>query len=67
MKINKPDNHDDYTDHYETYEERKGKIRGPESDHLPKRPVRNWTKAWFQHVEDYDEHEEFFGKKNKNN
>ena len=25
-----------------------------------KRPVQNWTKAWSEHVEDYDEVDEFY-------
>lgn len=28
-----------------------------------RRPVKNWKKAWSNHVEDYDEYDEFYGKK----
>ena len=27
-----------------------------------KRPVQNWKKVWSEHVEDYDEVDEFFGR-----
>ncbi len=28
-----------------------------------RRPVRNWKKAWSEHTDDYDEHDDFYGKK----
>lgn len=27
-----------------------------------KRPVQNWKKVWSEHLEDFDEYDEFFGK-----
>lgn len=66
MKTKKIGGYDDYTDYYEPYEERKGRIKRVASEHRPKRQVKNWKKAWSDHTEDYDDHDEFFGK-NKNN
>jgi len=65
MKNRKVGNYDDFTDHYESYEERKGKIKRVSSEHRPRRQVQNWRKAWSEHTDDYDERDEFFGK-NKN-
>lgn len=28
-----------------------------------RRPVKNWKKAWSDHTDDYDERDEFYGKK----
>jgi hypothetical protein len=49
---------------YEWYEERsKGKIKRVSSEHRPRREIRNWKKVWTEHTEDYDEHDEFYGRK----
>lgn len=38
----------------------KGRIKKVNSDCRPKRETKNWTKAWSEHVEDYDERDEFY-------
>jgi hypothetical protein len=49
---------------YEWYEERgKDKIKRVKSDHKPKRETKNWKKAWTEHTDDYDERDEFYGRK----
>lgn len=45
---------------YEPYEERKGKIKKVSSEHMPRRQVKNWKKAWSEHTDDYDERDEFY-------
>jgi len=49
---------------YEWYEERgKGKIKRVRTDIQPKRETKNWKKAWSEHTDDYDERDEFYGKR----
>lgn len=36
------------------------KLERPQSDIRQKRPIRNLTKAWMEHVDDWDEVDEFF-------
>lgn len=58
MKTHKKSNRDrqDFYDDEEDY-------RPPKKKDSPRRrPVRNWTKAWEEHQEDWDEQEEFYGK-----
>jgi hypothetical protein len=61
---NKHNSEDFVSGDFEWYEERsKGKIKRVRSDHEPKRETRNWKKAWTKHTDDYDEHDEFYGRK----
>lgn len=62
MKNNRTSYEDDSFD-YEPYEERKGKIKKVRTDVRPKREIKNWKKAWSEHTNDYDEREEFYGRK----
>lgn len=60
MKIKKFKIHNDYeVDEYEMEARRKTKADLQNS----RRPVKNWKKAWSQHTDDYDERDEFYGKK----
>lgn len=36
------------------------RIERPESDMRDRRPLRNLKKAWMEHLEDYDEVDEFY-------
>jgi hypothetical protein len=38
----------------------KGRIKKVSSDCRPKRETKNWTKAWSEYGEDYDERDEFY-------
>lgn len=60
---NKRKNFDDDFYDYEPYEERKGKIKRVRTDVRPKRETKNWKKAWSEHTDDFDERDEFFGRK----
>lgn len=62
MKTKKIGGYDDYTDYYEPYEERKGKIKRVSSEHRPRREIKNWEKAWRDHTDDFDERDEFYEK-----
>ena len=44
----------------ELVENHNPRINGKKLD--KKRPVQNWKKVWAEHVEDYDEVDEFFGR-----
>lgn len=48
----------------ELYEEDKkygGKrLERPQSDIAKKRPIKNLTKAWMEHIDDYDEVDDFY-------
>ena len=61
MKKKLIDYEDDSND-YEYYEERK-KIKRADSDHHKRREIRNWTKVWSEHTNDYDEVDEFYGQR----
>lgn len=43
----------------ELVENRNPRLNGKKMER--KRPVQNWKKVWAEHVEDYDEVDEFFG------
>ena len=43
---------EDYIDH------RNYRLNGKKLDR--KRPIQNWTKAWSEHMEEADEHDEFY-------
>jgi hypothetical protein len=50
-----------YADLYEEDKKYGGKrIERPQTDMAKKRPIRNLTKAWMEHVDDYDEVDEFY-------
>jgi hypothetical protein len=50
-----------YVDLYEEDKKYGGKrIERPQTDMTKKRPIRNLTKAWMEHVDDYDEVDEFY-------
>jgi hypothetical protein len=50
-----------YVDLYEEDKKYGGKrIERPQTDMAKKRPIRNLTKAWMEHVDDYDEVDEFY-------
>lgn len=61
MKNKTPDYEDDSND-YEYYEERK-KIKRVDSEHNKRREIRNWKKVWSEHTTDYDEMDEFYGRR----
>lgn len=63
MKNKRRDFSDEEFFDYEPYEERKGKIKRVSSEHRPRREIRNWKKSWDEHLDDYDEHDDFYGKK----
>ena len=44
----------------ELVDNRNPRLNGKKMDR--KRPVQNWKKVWSEHVEDYDEVDEFFGR-----
>lgn len=53
--LNKNNNNwddEDYIDH------RNPRLNGKKMER--KRPVKNWTKAWSEHMEEADEHDEFY-------
>ena len=60
MKSNS--NHYDDFDDYEPYEEKKGRIRQPDSENHKRREIRNWKKAWSEHTYDADEVDDFYAK-----
>ena len=43
-------------------EERK-KIKRVDSDHNRRREIKNWKKVWSEHTNDYDEVDEFYGRR----
>lgn len=43
---------EDYIDH------RNYRLNGKKMDR--KRPIQNWTRAWSEHMEEADEHDEFY-------
>jgi hypothetical protein len=45
------------------YKSGKDKIKRVRSEHRPKRETTNWKKAWSNHLDDYDEKDEFYGKR----
>ena len=50
-----------YADLYEEDKKYGGKrIERPQTDMTKKRPIRNLTKAWMEHVDDYDEVDDFY-------
>lgn len=52
-----------FDDDYEyDFREGKKKIKLADSDHHKRRDIKNWTKAWSEHEDDYDEFDEFYGK-----
>lgn len=62
MKNKLTDYEDDDSNDYEYYEERK-KIKRVDSDHNRRREIRNWKKVWSEHTNDYDEVDEFYGRR----
>ena len=63
MRNKKPRNADNFTDFgYESYEEKKGRIKRVESEVRKKRAIRDWKKVWNENEDEYDEREEFFEK-----
>jgi hypothetical protein len=50
-----------YADLYEEDKKYGGKrIERPQTDMTKKRPIRNLTKAWMEHADDYDEVDDFY-------
>jgi len=62
MKNKLTDYEDDDSNDYESYEERK-KIKRVDSDHNRRREIKNWKKVWSEHTNDYEEVEEFYGRR----
>lgn len=62
MKNKLTDYEDDDSNDYEYYEERK-KIKRVDSDHNRRREIKNWKKVWSEHTNDYDEVDEFYGRR----
>ena len=57
---NNSSQYDDFD--YEPYEERKGKIRRPDSENHKRREIRNWKKVWSDHENEADEVDDFYAK-----
>ena len=54
------DDFDDYDDDHEMNKKQKKKTN--RHDHQRRRPIRNWTKAFEEHLADHEEVDEFYGR-----
>lgn len=61
MKSKKLKFNSDYDEHAEYENEVRRKTKADIQN--SRRPVKNWKKAWIEHTDDYDERDEFYGKK----
>lgn len=62
MKSNS--NISDYDDYHDDLDHKK-RIKKVDSEHNKRREIKNWKKAWSEHLEDYDEMDDFYAKPRK--